>query len=567
MSTTKLQRDKKRQMGQFLTPQRLATVIVGTLSLQKEHKVLEPSMGDGSFIIPLIEKFLPLYNGNIQKRLNLILTNNIWGIELDAQLYENCLTKIREKWGYLPERHNFKQDDFFATDFRNNGAPILFDFVVGNPPFGGSFNPSIEDELDAVYGMRDGTKIKKETYAFFIVRSTDLLKKGGTLVFICSDTFLTINTMRGLRLFLMTRGDLIIEHLEHFSNETSHPMVILRHLKNDSPCNVIVGNRILRRESIQKTGNLSFGLKEEFEKYFEGPRMGDFFIATSGMTTGKNEYFVREIQNGFIEEQYAFSYIDKQINIEDELRKARLGKLPYKTTQRLKEMQAMGQTCRTVHIEKLKMPTIIKLPDKRYRYYNKATNSIIYTPPTHVIYWEDDGDAVLTYKRNGNWYLRGIGGQPFFMREGITWQLIASRMHMSYLPAGYILDSGAPCAFPRGNTDSDEIFFALGWTLTAQCNKILKEVINHTKNIQSKDFERLPYPFWVSTPNKREIITLIKTMIAKARRGQTYTYQNPELNQLEILFSFPDSVKPIQSPIFVAIQKELALHSQIQLDF
>ena len=35
-------------------------------------------------------------------------------------------------------------------------------------------------ELDAILGIRDRRKIKKETYAFFIVKSIDLLKPGGS---------------------------------------------------------------------------------------------------------------------------------------------------------------------------------------------------------------------------------------------------------------------------------------------------------------------------------------------------------------------------------------------------
>ena len=105
---------------------------------------------------------------------------------------------------------------------------------------------------------------------------------------------------------------------------------------------------------------------------------------------------------------------------------------------------------------------------------------------------------MYTFKKTGNWYLHGVGGMKYFGREGITWALIAQRLCMRYLPAGYILDSGAPCAFLRPGVEHDELFFILGWSLTDLCNTILKEVLNHTRNIQSKDFERLPYPVWVS---------------------------------------------------------------------
>ena len=62
---------------------------------------------------------------------------------------------------------------------------------------------------------------------------------------------------------------------------------------------------------------------------------------------------------------------------------------------------------------RLTEPLLIQLPDTKYRPYNKANNRLVFSNPTHYIYWEDEGRAVLTYKRTGNWYLRGVGGQPY----------------------------------------------------------------------------------------------------------------------------------------------------------
>lgn len=540
MSQTKCLREKKRQLGQFLTPEAISRKIVRSISLSKEHRILEPSMGDGSFIEPLIESFLPFYTGPMQKRLDAILANNIWGVEIDKELFEKCFLRIKNRWGYLPKVHNFINQDFFLTNFvGKNGFPIKFDFVIGNPPFGGSFDRTIEDSLDATYGMRDGQKIKKETYAFFIVKGTDILKTGGELILICSDTFLTINTMRGLRQYLMARGDIEVQRLNEFSAETSHPMVILKYRHKNEIGKVIIEGRHLFAESIKKTGNLSFGLKPEFERYFDGPCLGDFFVATSGMTTGRNEYFVREIEGGKIKEPYRFVFVDEPITVETELKKARLGYISVNALAKFQMGERLGVMRRGVQILPREKPLSISLPHGHYWFYNKGNSDIVYAKPTHVIYWKDDGDAVKTYKKNGNWYLRGVGGEPFFGREGITWQLIAKRFYTKYLPASYILDSGAPCAFPREHVPQEEIYFILAWTLTEFCNRILKEVINHTKNIQSKDFERLPYPFWVSTTSRRRVIELVKKMVNSAvKTGTSYNALSPEIKTFESFFEF-----------------------------
>ena len=131
--------------------------------------------------------------------------------------------------------------------------------------------------------------------------------------------------------------------------------------------------------------------------------------------------------------------------------------------------------------------------------------------------------------------------QPFFLREGLTWQLIASRINMRYLPPGYILDSGAPCAFLRPGVEQDELWFVLGWCLTETCTKILKQVINHTMNIQSKDIERLPYPYWVSVTKRDKIIAHVKKLVKQAQAGEEVAWDDKSCRELDSFFALSKS--------------------------
>ena len=67
----------------------------------------------------------------------------------------------------------------------------------------------------------------------------------------------------------------------------------------------------------------------------------------------------------------------------------------------------------------------ILLPHEDYRYYNKAASQIVYAAPEWVVFWRDNGKYVYTFKKTGNWYLHGVGGKKHFLREGLTWALIA----------------------------------------------------------------------------------------------------------------------------------------------
>lgn len=525
MSQTKTKRVSKRQLGQFYTPVSLARRLVDGLPLDSSTTVLEPSAGDGAFVLPLIERFMDLHEGSVGTRIRKVLTHNVFAVEIDPLAHAALWRSIEERWGTVPNKENIVCGDFFTTDFMTMestvslfGGPRQFDLIVGNPPFGGTIDPRLQDPLDRRYGQRDSLKIKKETYSFFIVRSVDMLAPRGRLRFICSDTFLTIPTMKGLREFLLNRGSVRVNGFAGEFEETSQPMVVLDFTLCGRSEQVEVDGRVLPRATINMTGNRSWQITESFGRLFEGPKLGDLIVASSGMTVGKNDLFIREIVDGMIVEPYEFRFTREPITLAGELARARLGKVTESMRARILAREARGETRRVVEPVLRPVPLRVKLPHPDYCYYNKACRHVVHSHPRHAIFWRDDGDAVITFKKSGNWYLHGVGGRPFFKREGLTWQLIAPALNVRYLPPGYILDSGAPCGFLRDGVDDDELFFILGWCLTPLCTRLLKEVLNHTRNIQSKDFERLPYPFWVPPATKEWAIRSSRALVAEAMR-------------------------------------------------
>ena len=531
-------------MGQFITPPTVAERIVGQVDLTSEDRILEPSFGDGAFVLPLLDRLVALHAGSAEERLAKSLAHNLHGVELDEGLYHRCLRRIESKCGPLPLKHNLVRDDFFRHEFEGQWRwgpdglddGVMFDLIIGNPPFGGTFDAEIEDQLDGAYGERCGCKIKKETYAFFIVKCVERLKPAGRLLFICSDSLLTIPTMKGLRIFLMSQGQVNLRHLPEFSEETTYPMVILDFRRNGPSAAVLRDGQPIARRTIELSANASWGMNDDLSVAFAGPRIGDFLVCSSGMTIGKNEYFVRPIVQGAIAEPFSFEFYEEPITLAGELARARLGKLSERQQEKIRRQQRLGKTRRCVRALRRERPLTIKLPHPDYKPYNKSNAKIVYSAPDHVVYWRNEGEAVLTFKKAGNWYLRGVGGQPFFEREGLTWQLVANRLKTRYLPAGYILDSGAPCGFLRPGVPQEELFFVLAWSLSPLCSRILKSVINHTMNIQSKDFERLPYPHWVPSPAKVQAIGQMGDLVGRARLGASFSFDSPEILELGRIF-------------------------------
>ena len=548
MRRRKHERAQKRQRGQYMTPPALARDILSGEDFADCSRVLEPSCGDGAFLDAVMTRLGCHHDGG--RSIELV------GIEVDSALAERSRAVVsRQAKAGSAVRTSVYEGDFFrcflsgalsgaakggADGKRRALLPETFDLIVGNPPFGGTFDHEIEDALDARLGRRLGIKVKKETYAFFLVACVDLLRPGGRLLFICSDSLLTIPTMRGLRHFLMHKGTVEINSLKEFSAETTYPMVVLKFTRGRGRREVVHDSVRVDPLAIERTPNLSWRVTPELARLFDGPLLGEYFVASSGMTTGKNEFFVREVgTQQTLAEHFRFEVFDAPVSVEYERQRARLGRLPEARRRMLEDAERLGETERRLHVERRSEPLLVQLPDGRYRPYNKANNRIVYSPPTHFIYWENDGEAVLTYKKTGNWYLRGVGGQPYFGREGLTWQLIASRFVARYLPRGYILDSGAPCAFLRDGVDREELFFVLAWLLSPLAKRTLKEVINHTRNIQSKDFERMPYPWWVGAASRAEAVCAMARMVAGAESGRTWSWGDHEVCRVGSLFEFP----------------------------
>jgi hypothetical protein len=509
MSESKFNRTKKKQLGQFMTPITLSKSLIEKRQYKITDKILEPSFGEGSFLISIIEKLLNLYEDmTIQEKMDNIFSNNLYGVEMDKELYEIAIQNIENKFNCKIKTNNLINDDFFNVNF-----DFKFNYCEGNPPFGGTFETKFGEKLDKVYGKRNGEKIKKETYSFFTVKCIELLEKNGLIGFVCSDTFLSINTMKGLRKYV-SNHTVDIKKISYFSEETNYGMVYFN-VKVNNEAKLIIDGNVIDLEKVNMTPNYSFLIDSNYGKYFEGKLLKDFIRCSSGMTVGKNELFLKDVVNGNIIEQYNYKIVSEVKTVEKEIKRNKLGKL---TDSKKTEIQN-GVLEKVLKIEYLENPKLINLPNDDYKPYNKSTSDEIFSQPKTFIYWKNNGEAVIRFKKTGPWYLHGVGGQKFFGLEGLTWGLISDRIKVRYLPSGYILDSGAPIGVLKDGVNRDELFFIIGWLLTPLSTEILKNVLNHTKNIQSKDIERIPYPFWVNDDTKIEVINLVKEMVDSKMSG------------------------------------------------
>jgi len=516
MSRNSKSTDIKKRYCQYFTPKLLSEKLIENLDFKKSDKILEPSFGDGQLIIQIIKKLLLVYNKKSKEEaINDILSNNIYGYEISEYLLEKTIQNIENEFGIKILNHNLKIKDFFLVETE------FYDYIIANPPYCGSFDETYEEELDDKFGNRLDEKIKKETSSFFLLKLIEHhLKDNGKLISIVPDNILTLYTLRGLRKFISLSGYIELKTIEKYSKDINCENLLLSFTKKLKSDFLLLNNEKIYFDDIKETPNFGWTLNNDFKKYFGDKTIADYMIGSGGLTTGKNELFVRKIMQGdLIIENYDFELINEPISLEKEIWRAKFNKLTDKKIKEIKEKEEKGETKISVKIEE-KNVEIVKIPNDDYCYYNKSNDNIIYSKPEYVIYWKNDGEILKTYKKTGKYHLQGIGGEEHYKKEGITWYLISDTIKARFLPSGYIFDNSAPVLLIRDDVDNDELYFILSWLLSELATKILKNVINNSRNIQSKDLERMPYPFWIDDKTKSELINETKNIITNLTNNE-----------------------------------------------
>lgn len=169
--------------------------LVGYKPDQPLHKtvLLEPSFGEGEFLLVAVERLLGAWQSQAQATPVKALGNCIRAVELHYASYE----AVRAKLAVLLQGAGISKVDaeglvnlwLVNDDFLLADLPQAVDFVVGNPPY--VRQELIPDALIAEYRNRYTTVFDRaDIYIPFIERSLKQLSKGGKLGFICADRWI-----------------------------------------------------------------------------------------------------------------------------------------------------------------------------------------------------------------------------------------------------------------------------------------------------------------------------------------------------------------------------------------
>jgi len=242
-----LTKTKRKKEGIYYTPKPIVDYIADkTLSvIIKEYlhnsqysqleniKVLDPACGSGSFLIKAFQIFdnaysrTPHFSSNPIMRKVKILSNNIYGVDLDEEAVE--LTKLNlllsavttkkklpkldhniECGNSLIDNKEIAGDKAFHWDnkFKEIKERDGFDVVIGNPPYV-SFGLRGHERADKLLDqyLRDtypeSAEYKLSTYAIFINKAIMQLKDNGYFGFILPDSFLLGKYFSKLRKYIL----------------------------------------------------------------------------------------------------------------------------------------------------------------------------------------------------------------------------------------------------------------------------------------------------------------------------------------------------------------------------
>lgn len=203
-------------------------------------KVLEPSCGEGAFVLPIIEELISEHPNWDDPALDGFLS--AFDISGQSMARVKSAVSSRLKEAHCPEptvkrllSRWFFQEDFLLRDFNEK-----FDIVIGNPPYIRFDNLPKEKQL--AYKSRYATFTERcDICVPFFERGLSLLSERGVFSFICSNRFVRSSYGKRLRRLISDSYHvamyLNMEHTQPFEMEVSaYPAiyVIDRHLGRET---------------------------------------------------------------------------------------------------------------------------------------------------------------------------------------------------------------------------------------------------------------------------------------------------------------------------------------------
>ena len=216
--------------GAVFTPSNIVNLMCTILRIDTEQildkKIMEPSFGEGAFLIPIITYIIEYAREKkySDEKIIKIIKNNVFGIEKNQDFYNTTILKINR----LLRKHKLPQIKTFPNLICGDTLEISqfdgkCDVVIGNPPY------------QKIHRIKNREKIKKlsftksgmtDLYIAFFEKGIQMLNDTGRLCYITPNSFFTSSAGKEMRNYFVENNILqsIInfEHTQIFKNITTY---------------------------------------------------------------------------------------------------------------------------------------------------------------------------------------------------------------------------------------------------------------------------------------------------------------------------------------------------------
>lgn len=361
--------DPDKLRGGYYTSDSLARWLCAWAIRDADDMVLEPSCGDGSFLLAAADRLATLGAKGPAR------ANHLFGVEILSDEADKARQRLKDQLGHRAA-DVVETSDFFA--WWNRADRPSFDAVVGNPPFirYQSFpEPHRSRAIDIMKGQGLSPNRLTNIWVPFVVAAAASLKAGGRMALVLPAELLQVSYAAQLRSFLTDRFgriDLIACNELFFEKAEQEVLLLLADEaraapSENNPCQVTltesdsVAEIVRRKPSTVLRGASPKTIchdSEKWLKYFLSAEEIAFMrelrasgIATPlstyasvnvGVVTGKNQFFV--LRQSEVEQRGLQGHTTPLISRSAHLQGAKVGKRDWK------ELSAQDQRVHMLHL-------------------------------------------------------------------------------------------------------------------------------------------------------------------------------------------------------------------------
>lgn len=190
---------------QIFTPENYVRELldsVGYIHNLYGKKILENSCGDGNILVAVVQRYIDdcRARGLSRTKIKNGLARDIYGIEIDKEQYEKCVSKLDE----VLKRNNIGKVDWkvFNADYLKWDTTIKFQYIVGNPPYITYSELKEEEQTFVKSNFTTCVKGKFDYCYAFIEKSIKSLANDGKMSYLIPSSIYKTVFGHNLRVFM-----------------------------------------------------------------------------------------------------------------------------------------------------------------------------------------------------------------------------------------------------------------------------------------------------------------------------------------------------------------------------